>query len=64
MPREIRINFADLKDGLNQIRDTLKTDNRTMEKLVRKQAEGLEGRAFKNFVGNFMESSNRVSEEK
>lgn len=62
MAKEPNVTFADLKDGM-QVRDTLKLSNRQMEKIVRKHAEGLQGRAFQNFVGNLMESTNRIKEK-
>jgi hypothetical protein len=63
MAREPKINFADLKDGCRQIQDTLKIDGRQMEKLVRKHADGLNGRQFQNFVENVMTDNNRTREK-
>lgn len=59
MARKIRINFADLKDGL-QIKEALKLSTRETEKLVREQIKDMKPREIQNFCEKFFEENNRV----
>lgn len=62
MSKTPKINFSDLRDGLH-VRDTLKLNNRQMERVVREQIRDMSPRETQQFCEKFFEPNHRVKEK-